>query len=359
MRPIDQDSSGLSYSAEEALAREIVCFEESPPDEAPESPPRAVRSTVGAQVETLETLLATGFDPGGKWESEKDEAEAARLAAHIGDGYAVAVGELIARYGHYCAYCEAAEPTGLAADPLKPANLFPGEAFDAANLLLACPPCRTRKRAFLTRAGGALASAEGPVEPAWPQLYWKGLGSPSPLPFRHRLYESAGGGSADRRAVSPERVRALLAAWREGRFEVETGESHAPRLMLREDGGSVYLAGWVEAGSGRLAGGGVPRQTIDMLDLNCLAGDAGDRRQELRTRAWLTALDLWDRLDAIGRLPEPDEHSREMTEILCDAAIQAVGFWGVWLQVFRDAPGFQLRLGGLMPGTAALPLWET
>jgi hypothetical protein len=366
MRPIDQDSQAFAYSSVDALAREVISLV---PSTEEGEPPKAVKSTVGAQVERLETLLAASFDPGGKWTGAKETAEAARLTELIGDGYQAAAGELIDRTGPYCAYCEAAEPTGLSVDPVKPAGLFPKDAFDPANLLLACSPCRDRKRAYLTRTAGSLASIDGPVLPSWPHRYWKGLPSPSRLPFRHRLYESRGGGSADRRPVSIDRARQLVAAYRQGRFDVEQGARSSPRLVLRPSPAGrrargtktpnpVSLAAWVEAEGGPLPGGGDPQGMIDMLDLNCLAGNPGDRRQEMRTRAWLVALDSWERLDSMDRIGAPDEDLRATAEGLRDQTIRATGFWGVWLQVFRDTPGFQQRLAGLLPGTAPSPLWE-
>ena len=124
MRPIDQDNRDFAYSSADALAREVVVFAPAEKVEAgdgegagaeqAELPPRAEKSTVGAQVEKLETLLASSWDPAGRWAGEEDAAAAARLLELIGDGYAAALGDLIDQCGPYCAYCEAAEPAASA-----------------------------------------------------------------------------------------------------------------------------------------------------------------------------------------------------------------------------------------------------
>ncbi|HEX8126707.1 MAG TPA: hypothetical protein VF548_14120 [Allosphingosinicella sp.] len=369
MRPIDQDSRGFAYSSAAALAREVVAL--APAENADgsdgreaELPPRVEKSTVGAQVEKLDALLKSSWDPAGRWASEEDSAEADRLIKLVGDGYSEAVSDLIARYGPYCAYCESAEPAGLSADPVKPAALFPAEAFDPANLLLACAPCRERKQAALTRAGGALSGAGGPIVPLWPHLYWRDLPSPSRLPFRHRLYESSGGGSADRRPLSADRLRYWVQAYRQGRIERDWGPEYSPRLALREPRRArgtppetVYLLALVEAPGGAPAAAAA-RATIDMVDLNGLAEDPGDRRQERRARAWLAALDIWQRMDETSRSAATGAEARAATGDLHDRIIEATGFWGVWLEVFRDTPGFQNRLAGILPGTAPTPSWE-
>ena len=239
---------------------------------------------------------------------------------------------------------------------MKPAALFPREAFEPANLLLACAPCRERKRAVLTRAAGALSGVDGPIAPVWPHLYWRGLASPSRLPFRHRLYESGGGGAADRRPLSAERLRRWVGAYRQGRIELDWGPDRSPRLAFREPRArsfrTVYLAAVVEAGGGLPGGAAAARATIDMLDLNGLAGNPRDHRAERRARAWLAALDFWQQMDELGRSATADAAARAATEELRDRSIEATGFWGVWLEVFRDTPGFQQRLAGLLPGTA-------
>lgn len=368
MRPIDQHGLDAAFSAEAALAKEVLFFPEPSADEAP-GPPQPVRSSVGAEVDKLEALLARGYDPAGDWSQAGDSDEAARLAGRIGDGYEAAIGALIERSGAYCAYCEIAQPTGLRVDPVKPASWFPREAFDPANLLLACPPCRARKLAGLGRRSGQLSGHAGPVRPLWPQRYWQGLPSPSPLPFRHRLYETRGGGAAGRRPVSLERAWSWVAAYRQGLIGVESREKGAPRLVFpapaavtgeqtRASSDPLYLTAWVETGP-EASPDGAARETIELLDLNCLAGDPNDRRQELRTRAFLTALDCWERIDSIGRLPGPDASLREAAERIRDSAVKTTGFWGLWLQVFRDTPDIQVRLAGLLPGTAAAPFWET
>jgi hypothetical protein len=365
MRPIDQDGSGFAYSGSEALAAEVVYFD-APAGDDGEGPPQAVRSTVAAETEKLEALLALSFDPSGRWEKAEDAAEAGRLAARIGEGYEVAVGELIDRIGPYCAYCGSAEPTGLRADPVKPPALFPREAFDPGNLLLACETCRARKLEYLTRAAGALSSVRGPVQPIWPHTYWKGLPSTARLPLRCRLFEGRGGGAADWRPVSTDRARELVVADRERRVEAAGDGEGGPHLVVRPRPARpgapavepVHLAALIEADDARTADGGAPQDTIDMLDLNCRAGDPDDPRLELRTRAYLTALDYWERTDSIERGPAADEELRAAVDGMLDSAIRATGFWLVWLQVFRDTPGFQQRLAGLLPGTAATPAWE-
>ena len=365
MRPIDQDNLGGDYSAEAALEGRVQLFSAASDEEGGDGP-RLVQSTVRAEAEKLEALIVSGYDPGNVWGLKTDKAEASRLTARIGKGWQAATGDLIERSGAYCAYCEIAQPTGLLADPVKPASWFPREAFDPANLLLACPACRASKLKRLSRRSGQLSGPAGPVAPLWPHTYWKGLASPSRLPFRHRLYEGGGGGGADRREVSYERALQWVAAYRQGLIGVDvakpTAKARSPRLGLRppahgSSGAALHLAAWVEADD-KASPDGAARATIDILDLNCQAGDRDDRRQELRTRAFLVALDLWERIDSTARVNGLDEQLRAGPQWMLDLCIKATGCWGVWIAVFGTAPDFLRRLAGLLPGTVATPLWE-
>jgi hypothetical protein len=93
---------------------------------------------------------------------------------------------------------------------------------------------------------------------------------------------------------------------------------------------------------------------LDLFKLNedqrTNKADALDRRVELRTMAYLRALDFKHRLSTVRQLG--DAPLFERIRDLMSVAVQATGFWGVWLSVFRDDPAFLAWLAGLMPGTA-------
>jgi hypothetical protein len=367
-------------------------------DEAGSRRKRVALERLEHPLRRLERLLAASYDPGGAWPLPALEAQARRLEQAIGTGYTAATAALIERTGPYCAYCEAAQPSGLQADPIKPAKLFPLEAFLPAGLLLACTACRAgRARAMRSRSGvrrlnrrlGDLRWDDAPINPAWPHLYWKPVPPERPLPFVNRLYESvdpAGPGEP----VAYPRMRQLAQAYRRGQIEVERGGGHAPRLVLKSSGeaepptaeaapaqllsrdrealearraanrrqppaaapGPVYyLRAFVEPEEGQL--GAAIRATIDMLDLNSQAPNSDDRRQELRTSAYLSALDFRERFGALAQLG--DAAAIEAMRALLGPCIQATGFWSVWVTVLGQAPNLGLDLNALLPGTVAMP----
>ena len=63
-----------------------------------------------------------------------DKGQAPRVYSAYGD----AVGDLEARLGTYCSYCERRVPTGLAVEHKAPRNVHPGRELDWDNFLLSC-----------------------------------------------------------------------------------------------------------------------------------------------------------------------------------------------------------------------------
>ena len=92
---------------------------------------------------------------------------------------------------------------------------------------------------------------------------------------------------------------------------------------------------------------------IDLFKLNDKLTDpsgapnALDRRVELRTMAYVRAVDFRSRLSSAQQRGETNLEAR-IKELMKEAA-RATGFWGVWMSVFRIDHGW---LDDLLPGTA-------
>lgn len=367
----------------------------------PELRARIRLDPVQASLTELEGLLQTSYREPAGWSDVASKNKGRKLKRSIEpmlrSAHREPTARLIALTGPYCAYCEAAQQTGLEADPIKPAMLFPLEALEPAGLLLACPACRDSKKRAMKRANGirpldrssvGLIWDRVPIRPAWPHLYWKELGA-TRLPFANRLYSSHEARSVGNPVLSRERERSLVEAYRRGRIRVD--RSRSPRLVLTfgdvadrtnetppvpqgdraqarrriemrrrskrpesdraEQDVPLYLTVRIEPVDGPL--GRSAAETIRLLDLNGDAHGRDDRRQELRTGAYLSALDFRDRFDSLALIPGSGPDVTAMCDLLAEA-VRATGFWSVWADVLGDS-NLELDFNDLLPGTVAMP----
>lgn len=332
---------------------------------------------MGAKLTELNTLLAEHWDPVQKWDSNASRLKAQRLQAKIGVGYEDATRSLINQTGHYCAYCDAPIFSNLRAAPILPLRWFPAEAFDYNNLLLLCPACRNVKDSNPLRSAGSASELQDTTYLAWPHRVAQGMLDGALLPFRYdlvRLTWTFGGPRAD--FLEREEIDSLLHSYRNGYVRVERAENlKRGRVLVWPPGSEIdsdvdldesqtlppdptAIGVWLSPSStGRPIEAGIQR-FIDLVQLNTKAtfhGSEGlDRRFELRTMTYLKALDLRDRMVSVLALGDTDLLERILDLWRC--TIQATGFWGVWLSVFRDVPDIQIQLAALMPGTAT-PTW--
>jgi hypothetical protein len=361
MRPITTDPSTASYSAQQQLARTVTQAEGSgrnDDDEPPTKRRRTVATTVGTQVAELDSLVKSDWiTADGKWKSDASRLMASRTYAKIGNGYEAATRSLIAQAGQYCACCDAPVFSDLRATPTLPPRWFPAEAFDYTNLLLMCACCRFSLGESLSRTNGNADALKNPSNLAWPQRFAQALPDGALLPFRFPFMRLAERRDQPKFAafIEADERDGLLRAYRRGQVQVERSETDERGWVIARMPGSAPFAiavGVVPTSTQRSVESGVGN-LIDLAQLNrqCPGGmDRLDRRLELRTMAALRAHDLYDQLSTARAEPDPTMVA-SMSELL-GPTIQATGFWGVWLTVFSNEPGFQAWLAGLLPGTS-------
>lgn len=365
MRPITLNPNAASYDKEKQLARSVFGIKRQ----------RAESSSVGSKLDELNTLLAAHWDPGQQWDSAANRQKAERLQTKIGAGYEDAARSLISQTGQYCAYCDAPVFSDLRAAPILPLRWFPAQAFNFDNQLLTCPSCRGVKGENPPRTDGAADALRDTTHLAWPHLFAQGLQDDALLPFRYDLVKLRWnfGVPTVVQLIGQDEMDVLLRDYRLGYVRVERADlSKCGQVLVWPPGSDPdsdlerdesqpplpepYAVGvWLSSTStGRPIEAGVQR-LIDLLQLNTIAGggrgDGLDRRLELRTMAYFRALDMRERIRTILALPDADLLERVLE--LWRATIQATGFWGVWLSVFRDVPDIQSKLAALLPGTAA------
>ena len=375
MRPITLNPNAASYKKEQQLARLVVEKQEGGEDQRPT---KRRRVEVGGKLDELNTLLAAHWDPGQQWDSDANRQKAKLLRTKIGAGYEDAARSLISQTGQYCAYCDVPVFSDLRAAPILPPRWFPAQAFDFDNQLLTCPSCRGVKGENPPRTDGAADALRDSTHLAWPHLFAHGLPDGALLPFRYDLVQLRwnGGEPTVVQLIGQDEIDRLLRYYRLGYVRVERADrsKHGQVLVwppgsdpdedLERDESQLPLPEPIAVGvwlsptsTGRPVEAGVQR-LIDLLRLNTIAGggrgDALDRRLELRTLAYFKALDMRDRILTILALGDTGQYPdllKRMLE-LWRSTIQATGFWGVWLSVFRDVPDIQSVLTALLPGTA-------
>jgi len=362
MRPISTVASTAAYSGDAQKRREELDLQDGDGSGGASTQRRgAQRTSVGAKISELDSLLTTSWDPTGKWNSYDSEKKAERLRAAVGTGYEDATLSLINQTGQYCAYCDSPLYSGLRAEPMLPANWFPAKAFDYDQQLLICAPCREAKQRNLSRASGAADVLANPNTLAWPHLFAQTLTDGALLPFRYDLVSLNwnSGIASGPRPIDEPRIKELLKFYRRGYVyvQVERSDDFPTGIVQVQPPGldvPFSIAVWLSPTSTNRAIEKGVRKIIDVLELNVPSVGVHvpkglDRRLQLRTMAYLKALDLCDRMVTVYARGDADLLNR-MRE-LWKHTIRATGFWGVWLSVFRADPGIQQLLAQLMPGS--------
>ena len=380
MRPIETDSRAATYSQDEQLDRSLFEMEDSEGEERLEKRRRALDTSVSRKLNDLNTLLADHWDPGRQWDSSANRQKARRLLNKIGTGYEDAARSLISQTGQYCAYCDAPVFSDLRSAPILPLRWFPTQAFDYDKQLLMCPSCRAAKEERPSRVDGSADVLLDSNHLAWPQFFAQRLLDGALLPFRYDLVWLTWTFGPPRvsRIIGQDEIDSLLRSYRHGYVRVERANLFKRGQVLVWPPGSdtdsdldwdefqppplepTPVGAWVSSTStDRPVEAGVQR-LIDLLQLNGIARsdqvDGLDRRFELRTMAYLKALDLRERIVSVWALRDTDPEANDLLDKIMDLwrpTIQATGFWGVWLSVFSNMPDIQSHLAALMPGTDA------
>jgi hypothetical protein len=364
MRPISTDEMSAQYRTVQELARDTVM--RSYDDDAPAKRRKiAEEKTVENISRELEDLIANHWNNRlkGKWDSKADEGKAKRLRLDIGAGYINATRSLIAQTGQYCAYCNTPVFSDLQAQPVLPADWFPRQAFDYDKMLPACPSCREIKKDSPGRNWGYVSQLLDPAVYAWPHLYWKNSVNGAVLPFRIDLVELLEPSfiASNIRQISDSEIAYLIRLYRMGRISVLRSESFGNgRVVVNMPDGKIRpIAAWISPKMVDMQADAASDNLIKLLKLNEIGTvfmpNTLDRRLELRTMAYLKALDLRERLSCANESGDERLYARFIE--LLRHTVRTTGFWGVWLSVFKNVPDIQQFLRTIFPGTSNV-LWK-
>lgn len=214
------------------------------------------------------------------------------------ENYGFFAGELIARLGEYCSYCEVELGANLAVEHILAKRDNPNLEENWDNLLLACPNCNSHKSTQVQNRDNYY----------WPDTVYAGFNTFSMLDYY----------------IGPA------------------------------DGDNVVL---VRPKAGTPADPNKVQATIDLLDLNhYVAADsdpkASDRRVWNRTKTWSIAVSMANTLSSYyARYTAIGNDGQAAADALADPAINilqrqitiaalAAGFWSVWATVFTTTGTF-------------------
>jgi hypothetical protein len=214
------------------------------------------------------------------------------------ENYGFFAGELIARLGEYCSYCEVELGANLAIEHILARSGNPHLEVDWGNLLLACPNCNSRKS----------TQVQNRQNYYWPDTVYPGFNTFSMLDY----------------------------------YIGQVGSDNV--VLVRPKAGTSADRAKVQA-------------TIDLLDLNhFVAADddpkASDRRVWNRTKTWNIAVSMASTLSRYyTKYDGTGNDVQAVANALADPAINilqrqitiaalAGGFWSVWVTVFSTTGMF-------------------
>lgn len=315
---------------------------------------------------------------------------------YINTVYPLARRDLVNTIGFYCSYCEAPLYYNAHVEHKLPKSLFPRNAMEWSNFLLACNSCNAGKGVtpnygFLTAQGIATPplvinplTNESTAITTTPGVDWADVNTTF-VDFSYELTRETYTFSA--MAGTPRCPRAVFTQAKDipdSAAQVSLVTGHIVRgnvlvsnLMVQiryvttdanntiNNEGSYYQFKVAPKVSGAIPAAAASRAdiTMKMAKLNATAATSGDptavdRRAELRTCAWLNALLAAQRINTVTTALGAASPQLTALNALIQRTAAATGFWSTWVCVFKQQGFSDAQVKALFNPPAPATLWN-
>lgn len=315
---------------------------------------------------------------------------------YINTVYPLARKDLVTTIGFYCSYCESPLYYNAHVEHKLPKSLFPREAMEWSNFLLACNSCNAGKGdtpnlEFLTKQGISpstlkvnILTNESTAITTTPEVDWSDVNTTF-VDFSYKLTRETYTFSA--MAGTLRRPRPVFTPATDipgSAAQVSLVTSHIVpgnvlvfNLMVQirhvtadannttNNEGSYYLLNVAPKVSGAIPAAAASRAdiTMKMAKLNAIATTSGDptavdRRAELRTCAWLNALLAAQRVNTVTTALGAASPQLTALNALIQRTAAATGFWSTWVCVFKQQGFSDAQIKALFNPPAPATLWS-